>query len=77
MDRASSLVSSQRNEADMKLTATIPSASTNAQSVKSISHVLETPITRTGAIWRTLTELFWGYTEETGKADTKSFEGLL
>lgn len=28
-------------------------------------------------IWQAMTKWFWDYTEATGKADTKSFDGLL
>lgn len=61
----------------MKLTAPISNANTNAQSVKSFSQDLDAPAKPTAAFWHALADLFWGYTEETGKADTKSFEGLL
>ena len=27
--------------------------------------------------WQRLSELFWAYTEESGKADTSPYEGLL
>ena len=29
------------------------------------------------SFWQRLGELFWSYTNEAGKSDTKSYEGLL
>ena len=30
-----------------------------------------------GRFWQRMSAVFWAYTEESGKADTSSYEGLL
>jgi len=72
MTRAN-LVSTQRNEVTMILAHTAATTNTNT-----LSKIQDSPTApeKTG-FWQTMAKWFWDYTEETGKADTRSFEGLL
>jgi len=50
-------------------TDTLPSKIFSQEGGKPTAHV--------GTVWQSLAKYFWAYTEEAGKAETKSFEGLL
>ncbi|SEN83056.1 hypothetical protein SAMN04488077_1354 [Roseovarius tolerans] len=61
----------------MKLAATTSNATINMQSLKAVSKGSDQSIATDKTLWQSFSTLFWAYTEETGKAETKSFEGLL
>lgn len=61
----------------MKLAATTANANIHPQSLKAISNDRDKPMTTDNSPRLSLAARFWAYTEETGKADTTSFEGLL
>lgn len=61
----------------MKLLATTANASINTQPLEAISQEGGKSNAESKSLWERILARFWAYTEETGKADTKSFEGLL
>lgn len=75
--RAANLVSTQQNEANMELSATISEANTNTPPVKMVLQDRVKSSALAGTFWQSFAKGFWAYTNETGKADIKTFEGLL
>ena len=61
----------------MELSAPITDANTNTPTVKMVSPDRFKPTTLGWTFWQSLAKRFWTYTEETGRADTRTFEGLL
>lgn len=61
----------------MKLSATIANTNTITQSLAKDLEDRNTSATPAKTMWQSIATRFWALTEESGKASTKSFEGLL